>query len=248
MKKEKVIVASNEKVALDIYKIVLETSISKIAKAGQFIDINIGDKAHLLRRPISISEVNGKFLTLYYKVVGFGTNKMSLLKKGEMLEILGPLGNGFPLVSKKSVLIIGGGIGIAPLLELAKNLSFENTITIVLGYQSKNQIYLEKELKKYGKVIITTDDGSSGFKGNPLDYIKKNNIDFETVYACGPLVMLKALDKTYKDKKQGFLSFEARMGCGVGICYGCAIKTTKGNVRVCHEGPVFELGEVIYES
>lgn len=247
MKKELGIIVSNDMVAVDTYKLVINASFSKDVKPGQFVNISIADKAHLLRRPISISEVNDNFITLYYKVIGFGTNKMTLLKQNETIEVIGPLGNGFPLVHKKEVLIVGGGIGIAPLLELAKKLSLDNTVTIILGYQNKGQIYLDKELSKYGELIITTDDGSKGFEGNPVTYLKKHNINFDVIYACGPLVMLKAIDKEYQKSKIGYLSFEARMGCGVGVCYGCAIKTTKGNIRVCHEGPVFELGVVNYE-
>lgn len=248
MKKELGVIVSNEIVAEDIYKMVLKASLARIAKPGQFIDVSVADKAHLLRRPISISEISGDLITLYYKVIGFGTNKMAFFKPTETIEIIGPLGNGFPLVKDKKVLIVGGGIGIAPLLELAKNLSKENEITFVLGYQTKNQIYLEKDLSKYGKVIITTDDGSEGTKANPVVYLNNNEIDFDVVYACGPLVMLKAIDLKYRNKKEGYLSFEARMGCGVGVCYGCAIQTTRGNIRVCHEGPVLELGVVKYES
>lgn len=221
------------------------------AAPGQFVNVKTGDNALLLRRPISISEVKDSSIIITYKVVGAGTKILSEKKAGDVLDILGPLGNGFPIVSNQNVVLVGGGIGVPPLVETAKKLKKAGcNVSIVIGARNKSLIIYDDKLEKYGKVYIATDDGSKGFKGNVIQCIKENNIEFETLYACGPNVMLKFLDLEYNGKKKGYLSFEERMACGVGICYGCICKPREikdGFLRVCKEGPVFELGVVKYE-
>ena len=133
------------------------------------------------------------------------------------------------------------------MLYLAKELSKNNNLTIILAYQNKDFAYLTDAFDNYGNVIITTDDGSIGYKGNVLEYLKNNKLNFDTLYACGPMIVLKNLDLKYRDIKEGYLSFESRMACGIGACYGCVINTKNGLKRVCKDGPVFKLGEVVYD-
>lgn len=238
----------NDLIALDTYEMEIEGFTN--ANAGQFINIKTGDNALLLRRPISISEVLDKSIIITYKVVGKGTTVLSKKLPGDTLDILGPLGNGFTLCKGKKVLLIGGGIGVPPLVETAKRLSKDNEVTIVIGARDKSQVIYEEKLSRYGNVYVTTDDGSYKDKGNVLECIEKNNIDFDIFYACGPSVMLKYLDYKYYNVKEGYISFEERMACGVGICYGCVCtpkELKNGMLRVCKEGPVFGLGVIKYE-
>ena len=171
---------------------------------------------------------------------------MKDLKKGQELDCLIGLGNGFDLTKANNPLLIGGGIGIAPLLALAKSF-YKSGIkpTLVYGARSKDDIVITDKLQKYTNLIICTDDGSLGFKGNVINCIKSSNINFDYYYACGPLKMLEYLSKEYPN---GSLSLEARMGCGFGACMGCSIKTTNGPKRVCKEGPVFDASEVIFNE
>ena len=160
-----------------------------------------------------------------------------------MLEAIGPLGNGFTIVQNKKILVVGGGIGVPPLLELSKNLKREgNEITTILAFRDKESIIYLNEFKELGEVIVTTDDGSYGYKGNAINYLNENPIDFDTLYSCGPEILLKKLEEKYQGM-EGYLSYEARMACGVGLCHGC-VKGEK-HYCVCTDGPVFKLG-VIY--
>lgn len=241
-------VLRNDLIAYETYEMEIEGFTN--AHAGQFVNIKTGDNALLLRRPISISEVLDNSIVITYKVVGKGTTVLSQKKPGDYLDVLGPLGNGFSLCKNKKVLLIGGGIGVPPLVEAAKRLSKDNEVTIVIGARDKSQVIYEEKLSTYGKVYVTTDDGSYKDKGNVIECIEKNNIDFDIFYACGPSIMLKFLDLKYNGVKEGYISFEERMACGVGICYGCVCvprELKDGMLRVCKEGPVFGLGVIKYE-
>ena len=185
-------------------------------------------------------------LRLVYRVVGKGTDEFKDLKENDQIKILGPIGNGFPLTDKKA-LCIGGGIGIPPMLETAKNL--KNPL-IVAGY--RDELFLDKELSEAGTLFVSSDNGAFGTNGNVMDAIKANNIDCEVIYACGPMIMLKAI-KEYAQSKgiTAYISLEERMACGVGACLGCVCKTVEkdhhthvNNTRVCTEGPVFDAKEV----
>ncbi len=241
------IILENIEIAKDIYKMTLQGDFN--AQPGQFINIKLNNERLLLRRPISVYDVYEDKLVIIYRVVGSGTKELSQEKVGNTLNILGPIGSGFPLTNNKKVVIVGGGIGVPPLQLLAKNLKNKD-ITFVLGFRNKEAVILENELKKYGEVIVATDDGSYGFKGNVLQAIDEYKIDFDVIYACGPSKMLEFIDKKYQGYKEGYISFEERMACGMGICYGCVCKPKKldnGMLRVCKEGPVFELGVISYE-
>jgi len=243
--KTSALITNNEKIAKDIYELTLELKTDCLP--GQFVNISVNEPDLLLRRPISISNYENERLKVIYRTVGKGTKALSKINVGNRLDILYPLGNGYPLVKGKNVLLVGCGMGVAPMLYLAKELSKDNNLTIILAYQNSEFAYLTKAFDNYGNVIITTDDGSIGYKGNVLEYLKDNKINFDTLYACGPLIVLKNLDLKYRDIKEGYLSFESRMACGIGACYGCVINTKNGLKRVCKDGPVFKLGEVVYD-
>lgn len=246
--REKSMVLKQEKLASDVYSMWLKTeNIAKNAVPGQFISVYSKDGSRLLPRPISICEIDGEYLRIVYRVVGKGTQEFSTYQSETILDIQGPIGNGFPLSDKKAILL-GGGIGIPPMLELAKHLNCEKDI--ILGY--RDELFLDTEFADYGNVHIATEDGSVGTKGNVLNVIKEKNLTCDIIYACGPKPMLKAI-KEYAEANQieAYISMEERMACGVGACLGCVCKTKEvdehslvHNKRVCKEGPVFNSKEV----
>ena len=244
-------VYSQEKLADGVYSMWLTAeTIAKAAVPGQFIAVYTNDNARLLPRPISICETdkeNGR-LRLVYRIAGEGTRQFSLCQPGEFLEIMGPLGNGFPLKEKKA-LLIGGGIGIPPMLELAKKLSCEKTA--VLGYRD-SQTFLSEEIGTYAGLAIATEDGSVGTKGTVLDAIREQGLTADVIYACGPTPMLRAI-KEYAAGAgiECWISLEERMACGIGACLGCVCHSRDvdehsnvRNKRVCKDGPVFLADEV----
>ena len=249
--KEQAVIISQEEIAPAIYSLWIKTDkIAQYAKAGQFISIYCEDGSRLLPRPISICEIDKEdcALHLVYRIAGAGTEEFSQKQTGDYLSVMGPLGNGFPLKSKKAFLI-GGGIGIPPMLELAKQLNCEKQI--ILGYRNSDMFLLD-EFKKQGEVYIATEDGSVGTKGNVLDAIRENALDAEVIYACGPTPMLRAL-KNYaaENNIECWISMEEKMACGIGACLACVCKskevdghTNVHNKRVCKEGPVFLAEEV----
>lgn len=243
-KKNKYRILENNKIAFKVYKMILEGDTSDITKPGQFINIEL--EGFYLRRPISICDYDEKTITIIYKVVGDGTEKLSKYKTGDILDILTGLGNGFEIKkSGKKPLLIGGGVGTPPMYILCKKLVEENIEPIViLGFNSKQDIFYEEEFKKLGaEVYISTNDGSYGKKGFVTDIIKELD-GYSYYYACGPIAMLKAVyNNTNSD---GELSFEERMGCGFGACMGCSCKTKYGNKRICKDGPVLKKEEIIW--
>ncbi len=248
--KEHALILSHEKIASDVYSMWIESKdITKEVVAGQFLSLFCKDTSKLLPRPISVCEVlrEKDSLRLVYKVLGKGTEEFSHLKAGDRIEVMGPFGNGFEQLDKKA-LIIGGGVGIPPMLELAKNLNCEKQI--VLGY--RDEMFLKEDLEKYGEVFVSTEDGSYGTKGNVLDAIRENGLSAEVIYACGPTPMLRAI-KNYALENNiiAQLSLEERMACGIGACLACTCKTNEkdhhsnvNNKRICKDGPVFYAEEV----
>ena len=241
-------VIEQKKLSEGIYDLWLETEIAKDAVCGQFVGVYPKDKSHILPRPISICEVNKNKnqLRLVYRVQGEGTKEFSTLKEGDAIQILGILGNGFPIFEGKGkrVILMGGGIGVPPILQLAKEIEAESSV--VLGYRNQ-ELFLKEEFETYGKVYVATEDGSVGTKGNVMDAVRENNLSADVIYACGPLPMLKAIKElAEKEGIPAYISLEERMACGVGACLGCVCKTTKidhhshvNNARICTEGPVF---------
>ncbi len=216
-----------------------------IERPGQFV--NIALEGRYLRRPISVCDYDGATLTLVYKVVGGGTEQMSRLKPGAELDLLTGLGNGFDTKNTaRKPLLVGGGVGVPPLCNLAKKLLSEGLkVQVVLGFNTAAEVFYADEFRTLGcEVHVATADGSAGTKGFVTTAIAEKVADFDYFYACGPIPMLKALcDSVAQD---GQLSFEERMGCGFGGCMGCTCQTKYGNKRICKEGPVLTKGEVIW--
>lgn len=250
MKKERAKVLSQNKIADEIYSMWIETEAASVAKPGQFVDVYVNDDSKLLPRPISICEVKENRFRIVYRVVGGGTKLMSTYREGDQIDIIGPLGNGFMMRDGKAILV-GGGIGIPPMVELAKQLSEkigkENVIS-VMGY--RDELFLTEELEKYSTVVIATEDGSTGTKGTVIDALNENGVSGDVLYACGPIPMLKALKDWAKDIECQ-VSLEERMACGIGACLACVCKTKEKdehsnvcNKRICKDGPVFDAKEI----
>lgn len=235
-------VESNEKIAKSVYKMVLSGDTSAITRPGQFINIKVPDK--YLRRPISVCDFDAETVTVIYKVVGEGTKIMSEMEKGISLDVLTGLGNGFDIgKSGDRPLLIGGGVGVPPLYNLAKKLKDEGkTVTVILGFNTSDEVFLKEEFEKIATVYLTTADGSEGQKGFVTDAME--GIDYDYIYTCGPQAMLRAVYD--KAKTGGQFSFEERMGCGFGACMGCSCKTKYGAKRICKDGPVLEKEEIIW--
>lgn len=253
--KEKVTakVISQKEIAKDIYDMWLETRLAKEAHPGQFIGVYPKNQSTLLPRPISICEVNAEktALRLVYRIAGQGTREFSGYETGDVVEILGILGNGFPLEEGKGkkVFLMGGGIGVPPILQLAKELDADKSILV--GYRDSN-LFLKEDLEKYGKVYVATEDGSVGTKGNVMHAIEANVLEADVIFACGPMPMLRAIKSFAAERGiKAYISLEEHMACGVGACLGCVVKTKEvdhhshvHNARICTDGPVFEAEEV----
>lgn len=252
-KKIKATIVSQKQIAEQIYDLWLETRLAKDVHPGQFVAVYPNHESTLLPRPISICEVSEdkRRLRLVYRVAGKGTAEFASYGAGDSLEILGVLGNGFPIdkAKGKRVFLMGGGIGIPPMLELAKRLDCRKQI--LLGYRDKD-LFLQEDLARYGDVYVATEDGSVGTKGNVMDIIKAHGLAADVIMACGPMPMLRAIKKYAGENKiEAYISLEERMACGVGACLGCVCRTTKvdahshvHNARICTDGPVFEAEEV----
>lgn len=248
--KEQAVIIRQEEISYGIYSMWLKTDkIAGHAKPGQFISIYCHEGSRLLPRPISICEIDraDQALRIVYRVQGKGTEEFSKMRTGGSVDIVGPLGNGFPLKEKKAFLI-GGGIGIPPMLQLAKELKCEKQM--ILGYQ--DSLFLQEEFKRLGSPYVSTEDGSYGTEGNVMDVIRENGLDAEIIYACGPMPMLRAVKAYAREKNiECWVSLEERMACGIGACLGCVCKskerdghTNVNSKRICKEGPVFRAEEV----
>ncbi len=238
-------VTKNVNLTNDIMLMTLSGDASAITKPGQFINIKLENK--YLRRPISVCDSTNTEITIIYKVVGRGTKQMSEMAIGTELDVLTGLGNGYDITrSGHTPLLIGGGVGVPPLYMLAKKLIEKGEkISVILGFNTKNEIFYEQEFKDLGcDVLVTTVDGSYGTKGFVTSVME--NIDYSYFYTCGPEPMLKAIYKA--SKTSGELSFEQRMGCGFGACMGCSCKTITGYKRICKDGPVMKKEEILWED
>lgn len=230
---------SNEQIAEKVFRMILKGRTEGI-RPGQFVEIAV--PGLFLRRPISVSDVNNDRLTIIYKVVGQGTDRMTAMQSGEAIDVLAGLGNGYDLsLCGEEVLLIGGGVGVPPLIYAAKQLrEMGKHVRVVMGFNTKAEVFGEEEFAGMGcEVAVCTMDGSYGKKGVVTDLIASPAPYY---YACGPLPMIKAILRTVGTNGQ--ISMEERMGCGVGICVGCTIETQKGYQRVCKEGPVFHAEEL----
>ncbi len=249
--KENARVLDQMEISPGIFSLWIQTEqIAEEARAGQFLSLYSADESRLLPRPISICTIDRekKALRLVYRVAGAGTREFSGLKAGDTLEVMGPLGNGFPLLKKKA-LLIGGGIGIPPMIELARELECEKSL--VMGYRTDIR-FLKEELEEQGPVYYATEDGSFGAKGTVLDAMEKYKPEAEVLYACGPTPMLRAIQSYARERGiECYLSLEERMACGIGACLACVCKSQEEdshthvkNKRICREGPVFRAEEV----
>ncbi len=253
-KKETAVVYSQEELAPGIFSMWIVTDIADEARPGQFISVYSQDGSRLLPRPISICEADpdeGR-LRIVYRIAGKGTDEFSKYVSGDPIDIMGPLGNGFPLEAAegKTAFLIGGGIGIPPILELAKQMKCEKK-QILAGYRDA-QTFLKEEFEANGELYISTEDGSVGTKGNVMDAIRENALEADMIYACGPTPMLRAI-KQYAEENgiECYISLEERMACGIGACLACVCKSKEkdahsnvNNKRICKDGPVFLSTEV----
>ena len=254
-KRETVTVVSQEQLADGIFSMWIQTEAAKTARPGQFISMYTNDGSKLLPRPISICEIDTETskLRVIYRVTAekTGTEQFSKMKAGDTLPIIGPLGNGFPLEAGKGkrAFLIGGGIGVPPILELAKQLDCEKQI--IMGYRDADT-FLKEQFEENGTVYISTEDGSVGTKGNVMDAIRENGLEADIIYACGPTPMLRAI-KQYAEEQgiECYISLEERMACGIGACLACVCQSKEkdhhsnvNNKRICKDGPVFLSTEV----
>lgn len=247
--KQMAAVLSQKEAAPGIYDMWIRTNLASEARPGQFLCVYPRDKSTLLPRPISICEVQDDraALRIMYRVAGAGTREFSQYQEGEGISVMGTLGNGFPLekAEGRKVFLMGGGIGVPPILELAKQIRTEKQI--ILGYRD-GHTFLREDFERYGKVCIATEDGSVGTKGNVMDAVAENGLEADIIYACGPMPMLRAI-KRYAGEHhiKAYISLEEHMACGVGACLGCVVKTRDvdshshvHNARICTDGPVFD--------
>lgn len=255
-KKENAQVISQERIAQGIYSMWIKTEAAAEAKPGQFISMYTNDGSKLLPRPISICEIDKENVSLrvVYRVTGenTGTEEFSRLNAGDTIPVIGPLGNGFPTekAAGKRVFLMGGGIGVPPILELARQMECEKK-QIVAGYRDA-ETFLREEFEQNGEVYISTEDGSVGTKGNVMDAVQENALEADIIYACGPTPMLRAI-KAYAEEKgiECYISLEERMACGIGACLACVCQSKEKdhhsnvhNKRICKDGPVFLSTEV----
>ena len=236
-------ILSNTPLTDSVYKMVLQGDTEAITASGQFVNIRL--EGMFLRRPISVCDYDEKTLTIIYKVVGKGTEAMSAMGVGTQLDILTGLGNGYDLSpSGEHPVLLGGGVGVPPMYNLAKKLVAQGKrVSVILGFNTASEVFYEEEFKALGcQVTVTTVDGSYGQKGFVTNALPENYTYF---YTCGPEPMLKAVYRsTYSS---GQMSFEERMGCGFGACMGCSCKTLTGNKRICKEGPVMKKEEILWD-
>ena len=243
MKSSQALIISNKMIAEDTWKMVLSTDLAGEVECGQFVQVLV--PGYFLRRPISVSEVTEDGIILVYRKAGAGTAVMSQMQEGCTLDLFGPLGTGFPLLDS-DVVLIGGGVGIPPLVETARRyVNHGKRVKAVLGFTSAGQTFCIEEMKSAGaEVICASMDGSTGIKGTVMDAVREAGITKDSiVLACGPKGMLKAVSSYFET---GYISLEERMACGIGACMGCVVKTPEGGtLRVCSDGPVFEIGKVV---
>lgn len=247
-------VVKTEKVTEGVFSMwIKDKDLATAAKAGQFVSLYCNDGSQLLPRPISICEIDTKeeTLRLVYRVVGKGTEEFSKMKAGDEIRVMGPLGNGFTLEGTEAILI-GGGIGIPPMLQTAKSLHAQGVkVQVVLGYRDSD-LFLKSEFEPYGSVIVSTEDGSVGTKGNVIDAIKANNVSGDVIMACGPMPMLRGIKSFAQENSiKAQISLEEKMACGIGACLACVCKskdkdhhTNVNNKRICKDGPVFYAEEI----
>lgn len=237
-------IVENAALTRDVFRMRLQGDTSAITASGQFVNIKLD--GFFLRRPISVCDVEEGMLTIIYKVVGDGTHLLAHMSAGATLDILTGLGNGYDLEKSGSTpLLIGGGVGVPPMYNLAKRLIAQGKkVTVIMGFNTSSELFYKDEFEALGaKVLVTTVDGSAGIKGFVTDALGQAG-DYSCIYTCGPEPMLKAIYNA--TECPAYFSFEERMGCGFGACVGCTCKTKYGNKRICKDGPVLCREEIIW--
>ncbi len=253
--KEAARVYRQQQIAPGIYDMWISTKLARQAKPGQFISVYTQDRSALLPRPISICDADtaNDRLRIVYRVAGKGTAEFSGYKTGHRVDVLGTLGNGFPLAAAegKRVFLMGGGIGIPPMLLLASKIRNAASVDVIVGYRDK-ELFLAEDLAKYAPVHVATEDGSVGTKGNVMDVIEAEGLTADVIFACGPMAMLRAIKQfSVQSGIEAYISLEERMACGVGACLGCVVRTREvdhhshvNNARICTDGPVYRAADV----
>ncbi|HSJ37166.1 MAG TPA: dihydroorotate dehydrogenase electron transfer subunit [Planococcus sp. (in: firmicutes)] len=253
IRQQRMTVIAQQSIAKNIFELTVEGDlVEEMVEPGQFVHIRVADSFEpLLRRPISIASIDKERnrFTMIYRSEGRGTQILADKRTGDEIDVLGPLGHGFPVEeAEKKAYLIGGGIGVPPLYELAQQLNSRGIQTVhILGFESKEAIFYEEKFKALGETHIATVDGSQGTEGFVTHILNELPHDFDTYFSCGPTAMLEAVQWAYPQKR-GFLSYEQRMGCGIGACFACVCRTTKSEmdyIKVCSDGPVFPAGVVI---
>jgi dihydroorotate dehydrogenase electron transfer subunit len=257
MQKGELTIISHKQIADQIFELTVNGELVKaMTNPGQFVHVKIAKGIEpLLRRPISICNVDLEQanLTMLYRADGKGTTILSQRVEGELVDIIGPLGTGFPVEEASAgevAILVGGGIGVPPLYYLSQQLKARGVKVVhVLGFASKKDVFYEEAFAKLGDTYIATVDGTHGTKGFVTTVIEEKNLSFDILYSCGPLLMLKALEDRFSDKR-AFISLEERMGCGIGACLACVCHlqndpTGTSYKKICTDGPVFPIGEVI---
>lgn len=254
-RKEAARVYKQQQIAPGIYDMWISTKLARQAKPGQFISVYTQDRSALLPRPISICDTDtaNDRLRIVYRVAGKGTAEFSGYKTGHRVDILGTLGNGFPLAAAegKRIFLMGGGIGIPPMLLLASKIRNAASVDVIVGYRDK-ELFLADDLAKYAPVHVATEDGSVGTKGNVMDVIEAEGLTADVIFACGPMPMLRAIKQfSVQSGIEAYISLEERMACGVGACLGCVVRTREvdhhshvNNARICTDGPVYLAADV----
>ena len=239
-------IVGKREIAKNQVELLLENEVlAKEALPGQFVHINIGSEAHILRRPISICDAYDNITRIVFEIKGDGTEILSKKNVGETIDLLGPLGTGFTVKKDAKAVVLGGGLGSFPLLYLAKNLTNPK---IFLGFRDKEMVCMEEDFSACGETVIATDNGTYGYNGFAINAAKEAMDDCDIIYACGPTPMLRAVKAIAEEKGiKAEISMEQRMGCGIGACLVCVCKTKSGYDKVCQKGPVFSASEVEFE-
>ncbi|WP_221437210.1 dihydroorotate dehydrogenase electron transfer subunit [Gracilibacillus halotolerans] len=250
MERQLLPIIKQSQIAYETFEIVFRTSLAQQLKPGQFVHIALPN--HILRRPISVANVNPieNTFTIIFKIFGDGTKMLSTYQVGNTLDVILPCGSHYPIedLHVRKALIVGGGVGVPPLYYLAKTLKEKGVdVTSILGFQGKEHVFYEEKFQQLGDTHIATNDGSYGVKGFVTDVIKQIEPEFDYYFSCGPTPMLQAVTNVMGDK-QGFISLEERMGCGVGTCYACIVplkSNPEKSLKICKDGPVFAANEVV---